>query len=386
MTDHAWAAMLGPIGPAQVACLESWRRRRRRTLFLHTDRHALPGRLTRFVDAYVHLGFMPRVDADAAERIAGAIGHRDGTRLCAVGDQPTLGLWRWLHPLRDDVTIMASPAEVIEAMESKRLQAALAEDCGFRVLPTAALVDAVDAERAGLRFPLVLRPDRASLDSGFKAVAVDSADALDRFLRARRTGAPPVVAQPFVSGPNLVIHGARNAAGEQLAWQGYLVRMKNAGVTVTLEPCAVSADVAAACSRFAGRAGLVGAFHFDLLVEPGAAAPCFLEVNARLGGTTAKVFASGYDEPAALLWAFGLAAAPTAEAGAVRVVNRMAAARCVLQALRGGGDPIDYPFPQRTAVLAGAARAMLSYRDEVLRPTHPLATMVFFSQYLHRSG
>ncbi|MBL8424399.1 MAG: hypothetical protein JNK06_13035 [Candidatus Accumulibacter phosphatis] len=295
----------------------------------------------------------------------------------------TLNLWRHLPFLGAGTILATAPADVIAAMESKTLQVELAQACGLDVLPTHRVRSDDWESLSILPFPLVLRPDRASVDPSFKAEFVQDSGQLARFLGARGTDAPTVVAQPFVGGPNVVVHGARTRAGEMLALQGYIGRLKNDGVTVMLEPWPLTEQLARACREFAQRACLVGVFHFDLLLDPGTDQVWFLEVNARLGGTTAKVYASGYDEPRALLWAFGLSKAPgVAEHGGVPVVNRLAAARCAIRAIGGKGTPVDFPFPSRSAVFWQALRASLTFRDEVLRPLRPLGTLVFLSQYL----
>ena len=374
--------MLGPLGPAQIACLASWRQSGIRTHFLHTEPSPLPKALRRIADRYDHLGSLAPLDEARAAQIGAVLTAAGSDRLTCLSEQVTLRLWRFRSLLGPEVTLLTSPADVIVAMESKALQVNLARASGFDVLPTTLLTSAEQASAGGISYPLVLRPDRASLDPSFKAMFIHGADELERFFAGRAPGAPAVVAQRFIDGPNVVVHGSRSTSGELLGLSGYIVRLKNDGVSVTLEPWALPLSLSAACNAFAVRAGLVGVFHFDLLFDVATAGVWFLEVNARLGGTTAKVCASGYDEPKALLWAFGLSAPPTlALSTAVPVVNRLAALRCLIKAVRGSGSPVDHPFPSRRAVALRSLRAMFGFRDEVLRPLHPLGTLAFLSQY-----
>ena len=104
----------------------------------------------------------------------------------------------------------------------------------------------------------------------------------------------------------MVIDGFRACGAKVASLIGFIVTLKNDGVTVTLEPWELSPGITDSCQQFVQAAGLVGVFHFELLLEPATTKLWFLEVNARLGGTTGKALAAGYDEPAALLYAFGV--------------------------------------------------------------------------------
>jgi len=303
MSGPGHIAMLGPMGPAQIACLSSWQRSGLRTHFLHTEQQPLPRALWRIADRYDHIGPLGGFDADCAARLGHLLEAAGSSHLSCLADQVTLNLWRYLPLLGAGTVLATAAAEVITAMESKTQQVELAKACGFDVLPTRSFRSDDRESFSILPFPLVLRPDRASVDPSFKAEFVEDVGELGRFLGARGSDAPPVVAQPFVSGPNVVVHGARTGVGEMLPLQGYIGRLKNDGVTVMLEPWPLTEQLAQACRDFAQRARLVGVFHFDLLLDPRTDQVWFLEVNARLGGTTAKVYASGYDEPRALLWA-----------------------------------------------------------------------------------
>src|SRR5205823_1167962 len=158
--------------------------------------------------------------------------------------------------------------------------------------------DVVPAEA----YPLALRPD-VPFDNApdFKVRLARSPAELRDFL----AGLPPhehaVVAQPFLPWPNLLVHGARAETGELLALRAYLVYRKFEGLALSLRGVETPPHVAACCRDFADAAGLVGCFHFDLLYCPADGRTYYLEVNARLGGTTDKVARLGYDEAALTL-------------------------------------------------------------------------------------
>ena len=74
--------------------------------------------------------------------------------------------------------------------------------------------------------------------------------------------------------------------------------------------------------RFVESEGLTGPFHFELAgLKSADHRIYFLEINCRLGGTTAKVMQLGYDEPGLLLEGLQPSAA-AASASAVQLYSR----------------------------------------------------------------
>lgn len=379
-------AMLGPVGPSQLACFRSWRRSGVTTHFLDTESRPLPRWLRGIVDYYHHIGPVRGLDGPALETISTALLSAGTSNICCLGEQLAVRLWQEQANLPVGTRVLTNPATTMQRLESKLEQIELGRQAGFDVLPSE-LVSSANVEGLVplLCFPLALRPDRASVDGSFKAEYIEDPQALRRFIAARSPQAPAVVAQPFVTGPSLVVHGSRSMQGRPGELHAYIGRLKYHGVTVCLEPFALPSRIAAACNRFAALLDLRGIFHFDLMLDPKSQAIWFLEVNARFGGTTAKVFASGYDEPRAMLLAFGLISGGTGDdrRGTERpVVNRMAAMRCLLNGLKGRSSRIDYPYPSRSSLLATSLRAALCYRDEVLSARSPMSTLAFLSQYL----
>lgn len=384
-TKKIQLAMLGPLGPAQLACFRSWREAGIRTHFIDTEERPLPGLLRGIVDHYHHVGALRGLDAKALQQVLQVLKEAGSQYLCCLGERLAVRLWQERESFAGLAQVLTIPAELMMRLESKVEQAELGRRAGFDVLPTL-LIDADNAERSGpaLKFPQVIRPDRASLDPAFKAEFIEDASALLRFVLARPVSAPRVVAQPFVNGPNVVVHGSRSEHGEVGRMHAFIGRLKHGGVTVSLEPFELPTEVETACCRFVNELELCGVFHFDLMLDPETGRIWFLEVNARFGGTTAKVLAAGYDEPRAMLQAFGLLAVDVNERplDALRpVVNRMAALKCLLAGIRGKGSRIDYPFPNRTQQVWASLRAICGYRDEVLTLRDLRSALAFLSQY-----
>lgn len=380
-------AMLGPVGPAQLACFRSWRKCGVATQFLDTEVRPLPKWAQGIVDRYEHIGPVPGLDAAAMDCVSLAMQRSGARAICCVSEQMAMRLWHQSDRLPAGSMVLGNPEQTLARLESKLEQVELGRLAGFDVLPSFA-VSSLNIESVidRLVFPLALRPDRASLDGSFKAEYVENQAELRGFLATRGPQAPGVVAQRFITGPSLVIHGSRDLQGRPGVLHGYIGRLKQGGVTVTLEPFELPQQIQSACDKFAQLLDLHGVFHFDLMLEPQTGQMWFLEVNARFGGTTAKAYASGYDEPRAMLEAFELisldSSANTSTKMGKAAVNRMAALKAFLSGLRGQGSRVDFPYPSRLQVIFRSLRAAIFYADEVLTLSSPTSMLAFLSQYL----
>ncbi len=195
--------------------------------------------------------------------------------------------------------------------------------------------------------------------------------ALEGFLRGLRWTSA-LIAQPFLVGPNRVLHGVRGEDGRLLGLECFRTVCKHRGFALTIERCELPEDLSRAAERFAALADLRGAFHFDLLEDGGTGEIYFLEVNYRMGGTTAKVVRLGFDEPMLALTAFGLAPPrePRALTPARRVTGKRMLAGRLIESLRRPAGALDYPASSRWGRFWSSARqlatvpdALLSWRD-----------------------
>ncbi|HTI50312.1 MAG TPA: hypothetical protein VL475_05155, partial [Planctomycetaceae bacterium] len=170
---------------------------------------------------------------------------------------------------------------------------------------------------------------------------------LTRFLENLRDLRAPVIAQPFRSLPNLLVHGVRSSAGEVRALQAFLVYRKYLGVSLSLRPVTCPPDLARRCADFVAAADVTGCFHFEFLQSPvGDGSSYFLEINPRFGGSTDKVARLGFDEPRLTLEAFGcLPAAKSLPRACLdaSVVNKRAVLSHLRNSLRGRCTEFDYP-------------------------------------------
>lgn len=379
-------AMLGPVGPAQLACLKSWRRHGVVTHFLDTEQAPLPRLVQGVASHYDHIGPAGNLDAQRLQTICAALNRSGARAICCLGEQLAIRLWQERSNLPPGTVVLSNPDHVMRLLESKLEQITLGEKAGFSILPTELISsDNLDQIAPRLQFPLALRPDRASVDRSFKAQYVHDLPALRAFFAQRPAQAPAVLAQKFISGPGIVVHGSRNSRGGHGPLHAYVSKLKYQGVTVYMEPFALPESELSACRNFADLLDLRGIFHFDLMLDTASGQVWFLEINARLGGTTAKVLAAGYDEPRRMLQAYDLLP-DSMSAGATlpqkSVVNRLAALRCLFGALRGNSSRIDDPLSSRWRVALQSVRAALFCRDEVLSVRQPLSSLAFLAQYL----
>ena len=285
--------------------------------------------------------FADRVKADAI------VSDDDWTMLC---------LARHRSLFEPACRLLTPDAGTLERLWDKIYQVGLAEESGFNVLPTYILRSVEDAATipAG-DFPVVVRPSYLnSARPNFKAKVLGSREEVIELFASTAWSHPPLV-QRFCLGPNMILHGVRARSGEFLKLKLFNVYRKYRGFSVSMEPAPLLPELGNAARRFVEAAGVIGPFHFDLLVNSAEDKVYFLEINTRLGGSTAKAIALGYDEPGLLFRAFNavtLKPLPPISAHA-----RVASLRMnLMQAwndLLNRRDPLAYPqLPRVQSVLA----------------------------------
>lgn len=265
--------------------------------------------------------------------------------------------------------MVAASVECLRWLRSKRHQIELARELGFQVLPTWFLSSGADAESiAEADYPLVLRPDTpAATVPNFKIHLARSPRELTQFLAHLEGVRAPIIAQPFRSLPNLLVHGVRSSAGAIVALQSFLVYRKFLGVSLSLRPVTCPPDVARRCAEFAAVAGVTGCFHFEFLQSP-AGDSYFLEINTRFGGSTDKVARLGFDEPRLTLEALGCLPDETSISSAcldAAVVNKRAVLSHLRNSLAGRCTEFDYPHQGRIVDSLRSLYELVFLRDSL---------------------
>lgn len=269
-----------------------------------------------------------------------------------------------------DCRLMIPQPAVLERLLDKAHQIDLARKCGFDLLPTWTLTSAeAIAAIPNAVFPVVIRPSlNDSARPSFKAMVLNSREELSRFYNATQWSRAPIV-QPFRLGPNYVVHGVRAESGEMLALRLFKAYRKYRGFTTSMAPVPFPAGLENAARKFVETEGLTGPFHFELLGADTDARMYFLEINCRLGGTTAKAMQLGFDEPGLMMEAFNLQ--PPRPLPLLRVYTRATTLSLnlvqALDALRNRRDPLAYPQPSRLRTIVAAIREAFTVHDGLLQ-------------------
>jgi len=272
------------------------------------------------------------------------------------------------HRFHTGLALCLPPRSVIERTLSKELQIETAREVGFNVLPTYRLNG-----KKGLKghipqpqYPLCLRPAAPGrIKPQFKARLVYSVTELRSFLETIESKGATILAQPFMNLPNLVVHGARTVSGASIGLNAFLVERKFEGVTLTIRPTGLPDILRSRCTEFTDRLGLTGNYHFEFLRDLTAGVDYFLEINCRFGGTTAKVFACGYDEPALALQSYGLGNFQPTKIQNRLVSSKQAMAKYLVSVLNGNLSALDYPAEPKFTRLRKAIFGLLACRDDV---------------------
>jgi hypothetical protein len=292
----------------------------------------------------------------------------------------------WLAANQDSLPsgckLLMSSKEALGAVQSKHDQLQVAQRCGFSVLPTWELSQADDVCRIDqAAYPVCLRPSAPQgVTPTFRVAVLRSPSELKAFLAGRTWGPEPLLVQTFLSHPSVVIHGVRSESGELLALEGFIAPMKFEGFSLELRPFRMDEKIVECCRNFLNEVGITGPFHFDLLYCAETGDFYYLEINARLGGTTDKVFRLGFDEPLLTLAAYGfeVPVRPYRAPEGRSVVNRKAALKHMFCVARGRLSPLDYPIAGPFRHLLLSLRCLLWDKDSIASARDLRGTWLFF--------
>ncbi len=264
----------------------------------------------------------------------------------------------------------------------KHDQLPVARRSGFRVLPTwqlSRLEDAGSIDPAA--YPVCVRPSAPQgVNPTFKVEVLKTPSELGAFLVRRTWGPEPLLVQPFLLLPSVVIHGVRSESGELLALEGFIAPMKFEGISLELRPFRLNGHIADRCRKFVDEVGITGPFHFDLLYSEETDGFYFLEINARLGGTTDKVFRLGFDEPLLTLSAYGfeVPVRPYRGRESRPVTNRRSVLKHMVFVALGRLSPLDYPVVGPFRHLLLSLRALLRDKDSIVNRRDLRGTWLYY--------
>lgn len=290
--------------------------------------------------------------------------------IATVGDAELLWLVKNRSRFEEKCKILSPALSTLELIASKKRQIALAKNAGLNVLPTWYLSVPEDYLKIPHQsFPICIRPSEdGTVSPGFKVEMLSSPSELYLFLRKRKTVNAPIIAQPFLNLPNLIVHGVRSETGEMLDMKAFLVPRKFEGITLSIETTDLDIRLKKNCMDFAGLANLAGCFHFEFLYSKQKSRFYYLEINARLGGTTEKVARMGFDEPGLMLEAYGLTGPMQKDCSRkkyTRIVNKRAILKHLVFVLKNQLTVLDYPSLSPIRHFACSLKEFFTVKDSV---------------------
>ena len=371
--------ILGQFGPPTLACIRSWGKQGLSVGMICIKSKGESDPKSKYLTDFITLLPGELYTEEGIQIIREFLIKYRATGITCITESISCWVNENRQMLPNEVTLWIPSSQTIHELLSKQKQIDVACRVGFDVLPTY-LIDknseTID-HIAKDHFPLCLRPDDpATVTPVFKAHLVHSHEELIEYVKSMQKIGSPIVAQPFMHLPNLVVHGARTVNGDSIGLQGFLVERKFEGLTLTIRPTQLEKDFLDKCIDFTSHFNVTGNYHFEFLVDKKNGSTYFLELNNRLGGTTAKVYACGYDEPLLVLQSYGIL--PTSpETGNQKpassnqqIKNKTVSSKQFLlkylyYTIKGRLTPLDYPSEPKWKRILKTIYGILKYKDDV---------------------
>lgn len=377
-------AIIGPLGPPQLNCLRSWKKRGYKVLYIYLGESKKSNKRLQSLADYVYdLHDIYKNEDDLLEECYKLCIKHSIQNITAVSYKH-IG---FLHKLKAkhslSINVLGIDESLLEFVESKHQQYAVAKDCGFDMSETWELDSNNYNNVPEEAFPLVVRPDgTGGVTPSFKVEYIRNVEELrDRFDKIKSLHRP-LIAQSFIDGRNVVAHGIRYKNDGEFVFQGFEVGCMLDGVAITINSIKIPDSIINSCKRFCSKMGIYGAFHFDLRHCSKSGKYFFLEINARLGGTTGKVFQLGFDEPGYLVDSYSSAPVDSyrynaCESKAV-ASNRYAIVQSVIKKMLGKTTVFDYPECGRLSYLFLMIKGVFFWKDELFSLRRLYSSYVYF--------
>lgn len=375
--------LISAFGPPALAAIRSWGSRGFPVglICIQPEKQPLPR--SRYLTAVTPLNPDTLYTDQGFARIDAFLNEYGATGIMPINEKISCWLNHNRGRMKSSAVIWAPETPVIQKVLSKGEQLRVAREVGFELLPTYLIEYDNYQEVAPEHFPLCLRPDApGTVTPAFKVHIVQDRQDLTRMLHTITRMDRPLLAQPFVNLPNLVVHGSRTVKGTVIGMQSFLVERKFQGVTLTIRPTSMERSLATLCSDFVERFALVGCFHFEFLFDPGSGKAFFLEINGRLGGTTAKVYACGYDEPLLALEAYGVCESGKQLIRNCVVSGKHALIKYLIYTITNKVTHLDYPMEHPVPRLLKTLWAAVRCKDEILSRADPQGSFSFYRSLL----
>jgi hypothetical protein len=358
--------IIGQFGPPTLACIRSWGEKGFPVGMVCVAKEFEPFPVSKYLVDAVILPPRELYMESGIKIIADFVTRFKASGIICIDEK----ISHWVNSHKNCIprgTHLWIPSnESIVALTSKEWQIELANQVGLEVLPTFFITENPQSIACipSSHYPLCLRPSvPAHVKPVFKVILVHSRAELFKFVNSMLILKSPIIAQPFKNLPNLVVHGARTISGASIGLQAFLVERKFDGLTLTIRPINMERELETKCIEFTEACNLTGCYHFEFLADTNST--YFLEINNRLGGTTAKVYACGYNEPAYALAAFGVDLHVSKTIRNIVSSSRQALVKYMAQALTCRLSPIDYPEETQFNRFIHALQVFYTSRDDI---------------------
>jgi hypothetical protein len=236
------------------------------------------------------------------------------------------------HSNDKDITIVGASEECIELLQNKQSMNNAAIEAGLPLLQN---ID-INGNQITKHFPLVLRPTNEK-NASFKAEFIDSVKLLANYMNL------DVVAQPFISGPNIVVHFAK--FGDKFDFACFIVENKYEGVTLTLKKCSmIDSQLLFKVKLFLNNINFTGIGHIEFIKDETNENLYFLDFNGRFGGTSLKAATLGFNEFFLTLSHFMPSIfKKNINSNATMASNTLALLKCMKTTCMNKKDILDYP-------------------------------------------
>jgi hypothetical protein len=373
--------IISEFGPPALACIRSWGNNGLSVGMISIRRENGPVPASRYLTSYCTLPPTELFTPSGLQKVDAFLRGFNATGIIAINEKISCWLNDYRHLLNPSTCIFAPPNSVVELTLSKIEQLNVAKKIGFDALPTY-LLDHTPESLSAIpqnHFPLCLRPDGPNaIHPSFKVLLIHTASelkhAMNNLIRIDR----PILAQPFADLPNLVVHGARTIHGNTMGLQAFLVERKFQGVTLTIRPFTMDDSFRDKCLGFVNHFNITGNFHFEFLLDRKSGNTYFLEINCRLGGTTAKVYACGYDEPCLALAAYGIGHYNSSHLSNRIVSGKHALIKYCIYALTKRLTALDYPNESTYKRVLKCLYGLFAFKDEILSFSDIQGSLAFY--------
>jgi hypothetical protein len=415
--------IVGQFGPPTLTCIRSWGKQGFPVgmVCIRSERELYPA--SKYLSDFTTLPPSKLYASEGMQIISDFVKQFRASGIICVAEK----IASWANDQRQmlpaEVALWIPSNQLINALISKQKQVEVARKIGFDVLPTYFVgkdlktIHGIPEEH----FPLCLRPtEPQTIEPAFKVQLVYSRGELIRFVKKISKIDKSIIAQPFMDLPNLVVHGARTISGTSIGLQAFLVERKFETVTLSIRPAVLEKGLEEKCIEFTNHFDVMGNYHFEFLIDRKNGSIYFLEINNRLGGTTAKVFACGYDEPLLALRAYGVVPIDHRPASLVQrsknntqqpatgnvdratggqqtestahrpldnvtVSSKLALLKYLFYTINNRLTPLDYPSERKLNRIIKTIYGFLKYRDDVLMLRDLRGSCAFYFQSLKNS-